>query len=85
MTERMGTILLSVLVGHTAWHWMTDRWTTLRAFEGPSLGSVSILTVVRLVLGILLTVAFVGLARWNTARRRAADGPLEESRDARPA
>src|SRR5262249_45754456 len=25
--ERMGTIILSALVAHTGWHWMTDRWT----------------------------------------------------------
>jgi len=24
VAERLGTIILSVLVGHTAWHWMTS-------------------------------------------------------------
>jgi hypothetical protein len=33
VAERMGTIILSVLVGHTAWHWMTDRWNQLRQFR----------------------------------------------------
>ncbi|MBZ5636296.1 MAG: HupE/UreJ family protein [Acidobacteriia bacterium] len=32
VAERMGTIILSALVGHTAWHWMTDRWGNLRQF-----------------------------------------------------
>src|SRR5208283_3411662 len=27
VAERMGTIILSALVAHTAWHWMTERWT----------------------------------------------------------
>ena len=31
--ERMGTIILSTLVAHTAWHWMTERWGTLRKFR----------------------------------------------------
>ena len=31
--EAMGTILLSALVAHTAWHWMTERWATLRQFR----------------------------------------------------
>jgi len=31
--ERMGTIILSALVGHTSWHWMTERWGTLRQFR----------------------------------------------------
>jgi hypothetical protein len=31
--ERMGTVLLSALVAHTAWHWMTERWGLLRQFR----------------------------------------------------
>jgi len=33
VAERMGTIILSALVGHTAWHWMLDRWGNLRQFS----------------------------------------------------
>jgi hypothetical protein len=32
VAERTGTIILSALVGHTAWHWMIDRWGNLRQF-----------------------------------------------------
>lgn len=32
VAERMGTIILSALVAHTAWHWMIDRWAVLRQF-----------------------------------------------------
>jgi hypothetical protein len=31
----MGTIILSALVAHTAWHWMIDRWGVLRQFPLP--------------------------------------------------
>jgi hypothetical protein len=31
--EAMGTIILSALIAHTAWHWMTERWATLRQFR----------------------------------------------------
>ena len=31
----MGTIILSALVAHTAWHWMIDRWGVLRQFPFP--------------------------------------------------
>jgi hypothetical protein len=31
--ERMGTIIASVLVGHTAWHWLTERGAQLARFE----------------------------------------------------
>ena len=32
VAERMGTIILSALVAHTGWHWMTERWDKLRQF-----------------------------------------------------
>jgi hypothetical protein len=31
--ERIGTIILSATVAHTAWHWMTERWGVLRQFR----------------------------------------------------
>lgn len=31
--ERVGTVVLSVLVAHTAWHWMLDRGRTLGSYE----------------------------------------------------
>lgn len=33
VAERMGTILLSALVAHTAWHWMLDRAAILRQYQ----------------------------------------------------
>jgi hypothetical protein len=32
VAERMGTILVSALVAHTAWHWMTERWELLSQY-----------------------------------------------------
>jgi hypothetical protein len=32
VAERIGVIVLSVIVGHTAWHWMTARFAMLREF-----------------------------------------------------
>ena len=31
--ERIGTVILSAIVAHTAWHWMTERWGVLRQFR----------------------------------------------------
>ncbi|HEY4218767.1 MAG TPA: HupE/UreJ family protein [Gemmatimonadaceae bacterium] len=31
--ERMGTIILSAIVAHTAWHWMIDRGTVLMQYR----------------------------------------------------
>jgi HupE / UreJ protein len=33
VAERMGTILLSAVVVHTAWHWTIERWEVLRQFR----------------------------------------------------
>ncbi|HCE04293.1 MAG TPA: hypothetical protein DEQ98_13750 [Acidobacteria bacterium] len=32
VAERMGTILVSALVTHTAWHWMAERWAVLSQY-----------------------------------------------------
>jgi hypothetical protein len=47
--ERVGTIILSAIVAHTAWHWMIDRFERLRQFqfEWPALTASFMLTVVR--------------------------------------
>jgi hypothetical protein len=39
VAERIGTIIVSAIVGHTAWHWTGDRWELLRkfTFEWPML------------------------------------------------
>lgn len=36
VTERIGSILLSAVVAHQAWHWMETRWTDLRAHDLPT-------------------------------------------------
>jgi hypothetical protein len=33
VAERIGTILLSALVAHTAWHWMLERGAALRQYQ----------------------------------------------------
>ena len=33
MPERVGTIILSALVAHTAWHWMLDRGASLTEYD----------------------------------------------------
>jgi hypothetical protein len=32
VAERIGTIILSALVAHTAWHWLGERWEVLSRF-----------------------------------------------------
>jgi hypothetical protein len=45
--ERMGTIILSALAAHTAWHWMLERGERLRQyqFQWPSLNAALLASV----------------------------------------
>ena len=79
VAERIGTIILSAIIAHTAWHWMTERWETLRQFkfEWPALTATFMLTVVRwLLIGVSLAAAvwLVGVLR---KRREAAAEEME--------
>src|SRR5215831_8784900 len=68
--ERVGTIILSTLVGHTAWHWMMDRADKLRQFqfEWPALTATFMLTVVRWGIVIVLLAGLVWLIWPRIAR-----------------
>lgn len=68
--ERIGGIVLSVLVAHTAWHWMTERWDTLERYKLPRWELLGWL-VAGLVLLVAMGRAFPGALR-STA---AGDGP----------
>jgi hypothetical protein len=37
VAERIGIIVLSALVAHTGWHWMMERFGTLRQFPWPAM------------------------------------------------
>jgi len=47
VAERMGTIILSVIVGHTAWHWMTERFEILRQFPYPQITAAGLASALR--------------------------------------
>lgn len=76
--ERIGIVLLSAMVAHSAWHWAADRWTALRAhrFEWPALDAAFFADALRLA---MVAVVAAGAA-WlmSGAARRLA--PRPESR-----
>ncbi|HET9275294.1 MAG TPA: HupE/UreJ family protein [Gemmatimonadales bacterium] len=57
--ERVGVILLSALVAHSAWHWMTERASTLRQYrvDLPALDATLLPALLRLVLLLVLVLA----------------------------
>jgi hypothetical protein len=76
--ERIGTIILSALVAHTAWHWMTERAGRLSQFPLPTLDAAFVASSMRwlmliLVLGyaIWLLNAALGRSGWLAAERKA--------------
>ncbi|HYV98489.1 MAG TPA: HupE/UreJ family protein, partial [Gemmatimonadaceae bacterium] len=68
--ERAGVILLSALVAHTAWHWMTARFAVLGtySFEWPTMDAAFALQLVRALLFAVILAAVIWLLRQLFAR-----------------
>ena len=58
--ERMGGIVISAILAHSAWHWMSARFATLRAYEvrWPALDAALLASVMR---GLLLLLIVLGI------------------------
>jgi HupE / UreJ protein len=61
--ERLGTIVLSALVTHTAWHWMTERWGMLRQFrfQWPVIDAAFLAGAIRWVMLLVVAAALYWL------------------------
>ena len=67
--ERMGTILMSALVAHTAWHWALDRGNTLLGYRFPEFSLQDIASGIRLLMVIITAAGVVWLlSLWLNAR-----------------
>jgi len=84
VAERTGTIILSALVAHTAWHWMTERWAVFSKYhiEMPVFDAALWASLLRwlmfLVIGGGAAWFVVGLVRDRNARRAAARGQEDQ-------
>jgi hypothetical protein len=58
VAERIGTILMSALVAHTAWHWATDRGSVLLGYNWPVFGLADLGVALRLAT-VIVGAAFV--------------------------
>lgn len=61
VNERMGTILMSALVAHTAWHWALDRGNTLLGYRFPEVTLTGIASGLRLLMVIVAAAGLVWL------------------------
>jgi hypothetical protein len=68
VAERIGTILLSALVAHTAWHWALDRGTALWAYPFPELTLQDMAAGVRLLMVVLVAAGLVWLVSLRAGR-----------------
>jgi hypothetical protein len=82
IAERMGIIILSALVAHTAWHWMLDRFMTLRQFrfEWPALDATLLAMALRWLMLLLILAAVLWLFRsalrwWDNRAKPEARAP----------
>ncbi len=67
--ERAGTIVLSALVAHSGWHWMTERFDALRRYsiEAPEMDAASLARL----LSVLAWLCFGAGLAWLAWRRAA--------------
>ena len=72
VAERMGTIILSALVAHTAWHWMLDRADRLRRFhfQWPEITAALLASATRWLMLIVIAAALIWLFGFSGAARR---------------
>ena len=73
VAERMGTIILSALVAHTAWHWMMDRYDVLRMFPWPTVTAVDAVIAIRWIM-ILVSLGGAAWVASTLSRRRNLAG-----------
>lgn len=75
VAERMGTIILSALVAHTGWHWMTERWDRLRQFpfRWPALNAALLAGWTRWLMLIVGVAGLLWLLFSLLQQRRASD------------
>jgi len=69
VAERLGTIIVSVLVGHTAWHWMTERADKLSQFPWPALDAPQLAAAIRWLMLLLVLAGLVWVIRGAFRRR----------------
>jgi formate/nitrite transporter FocA (FNT family) len=69
LPERLGIIILSALIAHTAWHWMIERGEQLAKFPFPKIDAAFLASAMRgliavLVLALAVLLANSWLRRW---------------------
>lgn len=75
VAERMGTIILSAIVAHTAWDWMIERYEVVRQFPWPPITAADLAGGLRWLFVITAIAAASWLLFLAVQRKRQAQGP----------
>ena len=72
VAERLGIIILSALVAHTAWHWMIERGEQLVKFRFPKIDAALLASAMRGLMAVLILAGLLALVngmlkRWIQA------------------
>jgi hypothetical protein len=82
LPERIGTVILSALVAHTGWHWMTERGEQWRKFPLPAIDAAAAASLLRWLMAAMVLASLIWLLdKWLTRwlrRRDAFDGKADE-------
>ena len=71
--ERVGTIIFSAFVAHTAWHWLAERWEKLAKFPWPEFDAGTLAAAMRWAIVLLVVGVALGWIDRKLERRRDAD------------
>jgi hypothetical protein len=75
IAEKLGIIILSALVVHTAWHWMLERGEVLTRFPLPTLDAAFLASLMRGLLAVLVLAAGVWIVNgWITRQLYKSTG-----------
>ena len=73
--ERIGVIIASALVAHTAWHWMTERGATLGEYDWSIGGASGVATLLRWLMAGVGIAGVVWLISALRTRQNRSAGP----------
>jgi len=76
VAERIGTILLSALVAHTAWHWAGDRGAVLMGYRLPDLTLADAAAFMRLLMVIVAAAGLVWVLNLWLGKQSQPEIPL---------
>jgi hypothetical protein len=74
LAEKAGTLILSALVAHTAWHWMAERWERLSKFPIPAFDASTLASAMRWLMAILVVGAAIWMADAALRKRQRSGG-----------